>query len=93
MASGMGLGGGTLIAVVTSREAEPGKSKWLTSNDLAKSSSWLISQTIRNKAMKKQKTPGKLLIYSPINTISFKKQNFFTSRKHADFEIAQLKMQ
>ena len=44
-----------IIAIVTSREAEPGKSKWLTNNDLAKSFFWTISQTIRNMAMKKIK--------------------------------------
>ena len=63
-----------IIAIVTSREAEPGKSKWLTNNDLAKSSSCRISQTIRNMAMKKQKIHGILLIYCPKSTIYFKKQ-------------------
>ena len=51
-----------IIAIVTSREAEPGKSKWLTNNDLAKSFSWTISQAIRKMAMKKQKIHGILLI-------------------------------
>ena len=65
-----------IIAIVTSREAEPGKSKWLTNNDLAKSSSCRFSQAIRNMAMKKQKIQGILLIYCPKNTIHFKKQTF-----------------
>ena len=65
-----------LIAIVTSREAEPGKSKWLTNNDLAKSFSRRISHAIRNMAMKKQKIHGILLIYGPKNTIYFKKQTF-----------------
>ena len=64
------------IAIVTSREAEPGKSKWLTNNDLAKSSPCRFSQTIRNMAMKKQKIHGFLSIYCPKNTIYFKKQTF-----------------
>ena len=53
-----------IIAIVTSREVEPGKSKWSTNNDLAKSSSCRFSQAIRNMAMKKQKIQGILLIYS-----------------------------
>ena len=65
-----------IIAIVTSREAEPGKSKWLTNNGLAESFSWTISQTVRNMAMKKQKIHGILLIYCPKNTIFFKKQTF-----------------
>ena len=65
-----------IIAIVTSREAEPGKSKWLTNNDLAKSFSCRFSQAIRNMAMKKQKIHGILLIYCPKNTIYFKKQTF-----------------
>ena len=65
-----------IIAIVTSREAEPGKSKWLTNNDLAKSSSCRFSQAIRNMAIKKQKIHGILLIYCPKNTIHFKKQTF-----------------
>ena len=65
-----------IIAIVTSREAEPGKSKWLTNNDLAKSSSCRFSQAIRNMAIKKQKIHGILLIYCPKKTIYIKKQTF-----------------
>ena len=65
-----------IIAIVTSREAEPGKSKCLTNNDIAKSSSCRFSQAIRNMAIKKQKIHGILLIYCPKNTIHFKKQTF-----------------
>ena len=65
-----------IIAIVTSREAEPGKSKWLTNNDLAKSFSWTISQTGPNKTTNKQKIHGILLMYCPKNTIYFKKQTF-----------------
>ena len=39
--------------------------------------------------MKKQKLRGKLLIYCPINTISFKNKHF-KSRKHGDFEIRSI---
>ena len=80
-----------IIAIVTSREAEPGKSKWLTNNDLAKSFSCRFSQAIRNMAMKKQKIHGILLIYCPKNTIYISKNKPFKVRKHADFEIGQLK--
>ena len=65
-----------IIAIVTSREAEPGKSKWLTNNDLAKSFSCRFSHAMRNMAMKKQKIHGILLIYCPKNTMHFKKQTF-----------------
>ena len=79
-----------IIAIVTSREAEPGKSKWLTNNDLAKSFSCRFSHAMRNMAMKKQKIHGILLIYCPKNTMHFKNKPFKV-RKHADFEIGQLK--
>ena len=63
-----------IIAIVTSREAEPGKSKWLTNNDLTKSFSCRFSQPIRNMAMKKQTIHGILLIYCPKSTIYIKIQ-------------------
>ena len=73
-----------IIAIVTSREAEPGKSKWLTNNDLAKSFSRRISQTIRNMAMKKQKIHGILLIYCP------KKYNIFQKTNLSRYENTQI---
>ena len=68
-----------IIAIMTSREAEPGKSKWLTNNDLAKSFSWTISQTIPNKTVKKQKIHG--ILFRKIQCLS--KTKHFKAQKHS----------
>ena len=65
-----------IIAIVTSPEAELGNENGLRTMTSPKNFSWTISKTIPNKAMRKQKIHGILLIYCPKNTISFKKQTF-----------------
>ena len=49
----IGIARTMILAIVTSRESEPGKTKWLTNSDQAKSFSWMIKQIIRNKTIKK----------------------------------------
>ena len=72
----IGIARTMILAIATSLESEPGKSKWLPNNDQAESFSWMIKQIIRNKTMKKQYKHGYLLISCPKHEIYVNKQAF-----------------